>query len=121
MAIEGLSPLSLNEDGTQALEQMRAATEPNSLSKADPKVAEGMVENITIPMLSAAGLPMSVVTQYRWFLREVVRLMRTRTGQELAFYCELTMRKWLRYGLEPNTMQVLVSEVWKRVKPGAKR
>jgi hypothetical protein len=118
LSIDGLAALKLNKDGAQALEQMRAATEPTKLATAEPKAADELVENLAGPMLGAAGLPLPVVNQYRWFLREVARLMRTRTGPELAFYCELTIRKWLRYGLEPNTMQLLLSEVWKRVRAG---
>jgi hypothetical protein len=53
---------------------------------------------------------------YRWFLRELTRLWRTRTGRDLAFHLELCIRKWAGLGLEPRTLQFLICEAHERLK-----
>lgn len=55
--------------------------------------------------------------QYLWFVREVARLLRTRTGRDLAFHLEAVMRKRQSFGCEPSSMQEIVVQIHNALKP----
>ncbi|MBM3323008.1 hypothetical protein FJY69_05985 [candidate division WOR-3 bacterium] len=109
-------PLDLNQETTEVLEEIRNADEPYSAYGEDPAKLEAELRATTQPLLVGAGLDNLTVMQYLWYVRELSKVFRTRTGRELAFQAELVMRKWLSFGLEPNTMQFIFREIHLRLK-----
>ncbi len=113
---ELLKPLVLLPEASTVLDEMRQSQEPTALFGLDPKLCDQTLRQITEPLLMAAGLPLTRIDHYRWFVREVGKFFRNKTCPELAFYLELCMRKWVNYGLETNTMQLLLCEIHKHLK-----
>jgi len=110
-----LDPVELNRETTQALDEIRSGAD-NPLYGTASAVAEEKIYHSVLPLIEGAGLPNHYVIHYRWFLREVARLWRTRDGRDLAFHLELCIRKWINLGLESRTLQFLVSEAHQRLK-----
>ena len=111
-------PVELNRDTVQTLDEIRAGAE-NALYGATPADAEYKFKRFVLPLLEGSGMPGLHVMHYGWFLRELARLWRTRTGRDLAFNLEMCIRKWLNLGLETNTVQFLVTEIHLRLKAAA--
>ncbi len=109
-------PLKLNRDLSRVLGQMRSGKTPAVLFGQEPDLCDQALRKITDPMLEGAGLMKVKLDQYRWFVRELSKLFRTKSGFELAFHIELCMRKWLNFGLEINTMQFLICEIDRQLK-----
>ena len=112
------SALKLNRDAIQALEEIRAGAD-NPLFGASPADAEALFKSDVMPLLEGAGMSGLQRMHYGWFLRELARLWHAKTGRDLAFHLELCIRKWINLGLEPNTVQFLVTEVHERIKAEA--
>jgi hypothetical protein len=110
-----LKPVTLSPDVVLVLEEIRAGAE-NALYGAAPAASEELFHRHVESLIEGAGLPVLQVIHYRWFLRELARLWRTRKGRDLAFHLELTIRKWLNLGLEPRTIQFLICEAHQRLK-----
>ena len=113
-----LEPVDLNQETTQALDEIRSGAD-NALYGADSADAEEKMNNSVLPLIEGAGLPSLHVMHYRWYLRELARHWRSRKGRDLAFHLELCVRKWVHLGLEPRTLQFLVCEAHERLKGGA--
>jgi hypothetical protein len=110
-----LKPVTLSPDVVVVLEEIRAGAE-NALYGAVPAASEELFHRHVESLIEGAGLPVLQVIHYRWFLRELARLWRTRKGRDLAFHLELCVRKWVGLGLEPRTLQFLVCEAHERLK-----
>jgi hypothetical protein len=110
------SHIKLNPVGTLVLEEMRNAPEPHRLFGHPAAECEALVSAILDPLLAGAPLALSAKYKTRWFLSETVRLFRTRTGFELAMHVEAMLQKWHAFGLNDDLMQLLVRQVWQRVK-----
>ena len=110
-----LEPVELNQETTQALDEIRSGAD-NALYGADSADAEEKMNSSVLPLIEGAGLPSLQVMHYRWYLRELARHWRSRKGRDLAFHLELCVRKWVHLGLEPRTLQFLVCEAHQRLK-----
>jgi len=110
-----LKQVPLTQDVTRVLDEIRAGAE-NALYGAEPDKSEELFAKHVVSLVEGAGLPVLQVMHYRWFLRELSRLWRTRKGRDLAFHLELCIRKWVGLGLEPKTLQFLVCESHERLK-----
>jgi len=110
-----VKPVNLTQDVSRVLDEIRAGAE-NALYCAGPDVAGELFAKHIVSLIEGAGLPVLQTMHYRWFLRELARLWRTRTGRDLAFHLELCIRKWVGLGLEPRTLQFLVTEAHERLK-----
>ena len=108
-------PVALTQDVSKVLDEIRAGAE-NALYGAGPDESEELFAKQVVSLIEGAGLPVLQTMHYRWFLRELARLWRTRTGRDLAFHLELCIRKWVGLGLEPRTLQFLVCESYERLK-----
>ena len=114
--MESLSkPMKLSPEVNRVLEEIRKGAE-NELYCAEPAAADKLFHEHVESLVEGAGLTSMQVIHYRWFLREVARLWRTRQGRDLAFHTELSLRKWRGLGLEPRTLQFLVCECHERLK-----
>ena len=114
--MESLSkPMKLSPEVNRVLEEIRKGAE-NALYCAEPAAADKLFHEHVESLIEGAGLTSMQVIHYRWFLREIARLWRTRQGRDLAFHIELSLRKWRGLGLEPRTLQFLVCECHERLK-----
>lgn len=112
-----LKPMKLSPEVNRVLEEIRKGAE-NALYCAEPAAADKLFHEHVESLIEGAGLTSMQVIHYRWFLREVARLWRTRQGRDLAFHLELCLRKWKNLGLEPRTLQFLICEAHERLKAG---
>ena len=110
-----MKPVTLSQDVSKVLDEIRAGAE-NALYGAGSVESEELFAKHVVSLVEGAGLPVLQTMHYRWFLRELARLWRTRTGRDLAFHLELCIRKWVGLGLEPKTLQFLVCEAYERLK-----
>jgi hypothetical protein len=110
-----LKPVTLSPDTDRVLQEIRAGAE-NALYGAESVESEELFGKHVLSLVEGAGLPVLQVMHYRWFLRELARLWRTRKGRDLAFHLELCIRKWVGLGLETRTLQFLVCESHERLK-----
>lgn len=108
-------PLNLNPETTFVLGEIRAA-KPHALYGSTSAAAEERLGRVILPIVETAGLLPVQVLQYRWFLRELARVWRTRTGSDLAFYLELCLRKWAGNGLSLRSLEILVRQVHQSLK-----
>jgi hypothetical protein len=113
-----MKPVTLTQDVSKVLDEIRAGAD-NALYGAGPDESEELFAKHVVSLIEGAGLPVLQTMHYRWFLRELTRLWRTRTGRDLAFHLELCIRKWVGLGLEPRTLQFLVCEAHERLKSRA--
>ena len=111
--LRGTVPIFTDLD--RVLDEIRAGAD-NALYGAGPDVSEELFAKHVVSLVEGAGLPVLQTMHYRWFLRELTRLWRTRTGRDLAFHLGLCIRKWVGLGLEPKTLQFLVCEAHQRLK-----
>jgi hypothetical protein len=110
-----LEPVNLSPDTDRVLGEIRSGAE-NALYGAGSAESEELFGKHVGSLVEGAGLPVLQTMHYRWFLRELARLWRTRQGRDLAFHLELCIRKWVGLGLEPKTLQFLVCESYERLK-----
>ena len=110
-----LKPVTLSPDTDRVLGEIRAGAE-NALYGAASAESEELFSKHVASLIEGAGLPVLYVIHYRWYLRELARLWRTRQGRDLAFHLELCIRKWVNLGLEPKTLQFLICEAHERLK-----
>ena len=107
-------PMKLSPEMNRVLEEVRKGAE-NALYCAEPAAADKLFHEQVESLIEGAGLSSMQVIHYRWFLRELARLWRTRQGRDLAFHLELCLRKWRSLGLEPRTLQFLICEAHQRL------
>ncbi len=110
-----LTPVELNRETSRMLDEIRSGAD-NALYGASPADAEKRIQSCILPLIEGAGLLNLQVIHYRWYLREMARLWRSRKGSDLAFHVELCIRKWVSLGLEPRTLQFLACETYQRLK-----
>ncbi len=107
----------LSKAARDLLARVRASPSPEVVFGLEPAAAEAKAHSVIDPLVEDTGLPVARSNQYRWYLAELCRLMRTRSGPDLAYCMEFTIKKWLAFGLEPNSVVVLASELYDRLKP----
>jgi hypothetical protein len=107
--------VTLSPDVDRILQEIRTGTE-NALYGASSAESEELFAKHVLSLVEGAGLPVLQVMHYRWFLRELARLWRTRKGRDLAFHLELCLRKWQSLGLQPRTLRFLACETHSRLK-----
>jgi len=110
-----LKPMKLSPETNRVPGEVRKGAE-KALYGAAPAAADELFRKHVESLITGAGPPNIQVIHYRWFLREMARLWRTREGRDLAFHLELCLRKWKGLGLDPRTLQFLVCEAHERLK-----
>jgi hypothetical protein len=86
----------------------------------DPAECEAAVAGVCLPLMNAAGLPLTHFHQFRWFVRELARKLRTKQAHELRFEMESLLRKWTGLGLDQRLLEALLREsLTKLAGPGA--
>jgi hypothetical protein len=97
------------------LKRCREAKRPNPYFGHEFAECEESVRQIVDPLLMRAGLGLVLLNEYRWFAREVAGCLRADGDGILAYHLEQVLQKWLSYGLELRTMELLLGEVFNRI------
>jgi hypothetical protein len=113
--VPSLKREGLSKAARDLLARVRASPSPERVFGLEPAAADAMARGVIDPLIEGAALPLPKLNQYRWFVTELCRLMRTKSGPDLAFCKELLLKKWLGFGLEPNTAVLLASELFDRL------
>ena len=108
-------PISLKQETRAMLEDLRHTQDPTICYGLSPDDAQQLIKSITEPMFEGAALPLVILSEYRWYVRELGRLFRTKYGYALAFQLELVLRKWKTLGLESGSLQFLVCEIYRQL------
>jgi hypothetical protein len=114
-----MSKVSETESTSRQFEKLLAGVEaakrPNPLFGVDAKTAEQVVKGIVDPILCGAGLALVALNQYRWFARELSRLLREGHDRVLVLHLGALLDKWQRFGLNKSTLELLVCEVFEKL------
>lgn len=114
---ENESELVLNETGKMVMEAIQTATEIHRLYGRDSKACDATVCELCRRLLDDAPMPVAERNRYRWFLGEAARLLRTRTGGDLADGYVMLLAKWKNLGLKQSRMELLLGALWNAVRP----
>ncbi|MCX6841351.1 MAG: hypothetical protein NTX53_03575 [candidate division WOR-3 bacterium] len=105
----------LSKAARDLLSRVRASPSPERVFGLEPAAADAMARGVIDPLIDGAALPFSKLNQYRWYVSELCRLMRTKSGPDLAYCIELLFAKWIGFGLEANTAVFLAGELFDRL------
>ncbi len=104
-------PIELTPETRALLQELGRGQELFAPYGLDPDEAATELASITEPMLEDAALPIVTIQQLRWYVRDLARVFRVLNGFALAFRLGLLMRKWARFGLEPDLMGMVLAVV----------
>jgi hypothetical protein len=110
-----MSQFELDERTRTVLDRVRHSTATLSVYDMPADLAEAAVWEIGKILLEDRHLPLVQYNTCRWYLREVSKLLRTKTGWGLALELEICLRKWAAYQLEPELLQPLLCECCDRI------
>jgi hypothetical protein len=110
-----MKPLHLEKETRALLDTIRTGDEPLFLYGMEPGQVDLLMREVIDPILQGAALPAVILNQFRWYVRELGGLFRTRAGFDLAFNLELVLRKWLGFGMEAHSMQLILCEAYNRL------
>jgi|GEM_PF-1570699 len=110
-----MDTIVLEPETRSLLDRIRHRSEVLSIYDMPSDLAEAAAWEIGRVLVEGQRLPMVQQNQYRWFLRELSKLLRTRTGWDLALEIEIALRKWAAYRLDPVLLQALVRECCDRI------
>ncbi len=105
----------LSKAARELLARVKVAASPEVIFGLEPAMAAAKVQSVVGPMIEGAGLPVALLQEYRWYVGELCRLMRTMSGPDLAYCMERAITKWLSLGLEPNTVVFLAGALFDRL------
>jgi hypothetical protein len=110
-----MSQFELDERTRVLLDRVRHSTATLSVYEMPPDLAEAAVWEIGKIVLEDRHLPLVQYNTYRWYLREMSKLLRIKTGWSLALELEICLRKWVAYQLDLGLLQVLLCECCDRI------
>ncbi|MBM3314524.1 hypothetical protein FJY71_01595 [candidate division WOR-3 bacterium] len=109
---------TLSREARLLLDRVKTNSEPLRVFGLAPAEAEALAMEVVGPLIEGAGLPLAMLHQYRWYVRELVGLMRTRAGPDLSYCMGLCLSRWLASGLEPHTVVFFASLLLDRLQAG---
>jgi hypothetical protein len=110
-----MNKLELNQRTRELLDRVRHQPKFLSVFDMPADLAEAAVWEIGKMALENTPVPLVQQSGYRWYLRELAKLLRTRTEWDLALEMEICMRKWVGYSLDPELLQMLLCECYDRI------
>ncbi|HTW90530.1 MAG TPA: hypothetical protein VMH22_02340 [bacterium] len=110
-----MSQFVLDERTRAVLDRVRNSTATLSVYDMPSDLAEAAVWEIGKIVLEDRHLPLVQYNTYRWYLRELSKLLRTKADWELALELEVCLRKWVGYKLDLGLLQVLLCECCDRI------
>jgi hypothetical protein len=112
-----LPRVGLNRAAKALLKRVESTEQPAEVFGQEKALARARAREAVGPLIDGAGLPLTREHQYHWLVNDLAELMRTRTRTDLARCMGLVMSRWLNFGLEPNTVTLLASELFDRLHP----
>jgi hypothetical protein len=110
-----MNEIELNQETRDLLDRVRHKRKCLSLYDMPADLAEAAVWEIGKVLLDHQKLPLVQYNTYRWYLRELSKLLRTKTGWDLGLELELCLRKWVGFCLDPAMLQALLRECYGRI------
>jgi hypothetical protein len=110
-----MNPIELEPETRTCLDRVRHSRKVLSVFEMPADLAEAAVWEIGKIVLADHHLPLVQYNQYRWYLRELSKLLRTKTGWDLALELEICLRKWTVYSLDRVLLQALLRECLDRI------
>jgi hypothetical protein len=110
-----MNQIELEPETRKVLDRIRHSSKVLSIYEMPADLAEAAVWEIGKVLVDYQHLKNVQYQTYRWFLREVSKLLRTKTGWDLALELEICLRKWQDYRLDPVLSQALVRECCERI------
>jgi hypothetical protein len=110
-----MNQIELNQRSRDLLERVRHKRKVLSLFDMPADLAEAAVWEIGRVVLEHQSLPLVEQNCYRWYLRELSKLLRTKTGWDLALELEICLRKWVGFRLDPELLQALLCECYEHI------
>jgi hypothetical protein len=110
-----MNQMELEPETRVVLDRIRHSSRVLSIFEMPADLAETAVWEIGKVLVDNQHLPNVQYQTYRWFLREVSKLLRTKTGWDLALELEIVLRKWQDFRLDPVLSQALVRECCERI------
>jgi hypothetical protein len=110
-----MNPIELEPKTRNVLDRIRHSSKFLSVYDMPADLAEAAVWEVGKALLDNLKMPMVQYNNYRWFLRELSKLLRTKTGWDLALELEICLRKWSVYLLDPKALQALLRECCDRI------
>jgi len=109
-----MKALELNETGLKTSDEIRHCPESCQLRGSARDTCTRLLWLLTDAIVVKEHNTRVLRNPYRWFTQELGECLRTRTGSDLSFHLELTMRRWVDLGLDWGFMQTLLAAVWER-------
>jgi hypothetical protein len=110
-----MNVIDLNQRTRELLDRVRHQPKFLSVFEMPADLAEAAVWEIGKIALEDKPVPLVQQNGYRWYLRELSRLLRTKTDWDLALEMEICLRKWVGYSLDPELLQMLLCECYDRI------
>lgn len=110
-----MNQIELEPETRAVLDRIRHSSKVLSIFEMPADLAEAAVWEIGRALVDNQHLPMIQQHSYRWFLREVAKLLRTKTGWDLALELEIALRKWVGYKVDSLLTQALLRECCERI------
>ena len=110
-----MNQFELSPETRDVLDRIRHSSKFLSVFEMPSDLAEAAVWEIGKIVLADLGLAMVQENGYRWYLRELSKLLRTKTDWDLALELEICLRKWVAYRLDPGLLQTLLRECYDRI------
>ena len=106
--------LELTSETAAALAQLVEAQWDLNVYGMSQALAWSKVKTMVVRRLDSAGVLVVAHSQYQRFANEVVGKYRTLTRAPLATALEQVIRKWARYGFDPELLQQLLCDCHRR-------
>jgi hypothetical protein len=110
-----MEQIELDQTTRNLLDSIRHSRKTLCLFEMPADLAGAAVWEIGKVLLDHQGLPLVQYNTYRWYLRELAKLLRTRIGWDLALELELCLRKWVGFCLDAAMLQALLRECYGRI------
>jgi hypothetical protein len=110
-----MNQMELGPKAKAVLDRIRHTNKVLSIFEMPADLAEAAVWEIGKLALKDTPVPLVQQNGYRWYLRELSKLLRTKTEWDLALEIEICLRKWIGYSLSPELLQMLLCEVYDRI------
>ncbi len=105
----------LNRETRALLEYIRRMAPVNTACGLSEQVAINKAHMAVDRVITASGIDHSMVEELRWMVEDVARALTCGQDEVLAFALDGVLVKWLKFDLEPNTVQLLLRIVLREV------
>jgi len=98
----------LNHETRSLLAHLRKNRPENRVLGQKPEVVKAQAHTMVSRILAASRLRLADSNQYVWFAQDVAAALSVGQGEMLAYELEAVLHRWLVFGLEPKTVQLLL-------------